>query len=327
MRKQARPSSSRSQHGSRIVAALAATALCALPLTQATTATAAPAPLDTGFAQPFAGTPKFLHLAPTQAARNAEINMPLGQKAADRLAKKFGFDKSKAFSKKKYAKYMAAKGTPRGVTQAEARKAVELTKVSVNYLTNTNANTYTRIINGEKITVNLGSYGLIVTSDGRLESPANPTSPVRQINWVLAPEVICAFPEASPPPGIPCGYMGKWMRQNGAKDTLSELYESAYTKEVVYGSRSQGNQDPWGIAPNVKKNGTVTQVGMAMAPSIWIVNFLLIYALSPTKAAKMPAFWEPLPDAVADALVADPPAEGMNPGQVPYGDYMSYFTN
>ncbi len=55
-----------------------------------------------------------------------------------------------------------------------------------------------------------------------------------------------------------------------------------------------------------------------MAPSIWIVNFALIYVLNPTLAASMPARWTPIPDAVATALHWSPT------GQVPYSDYASY---
>jgi hypothetical protein len=49
------------------------------------------------------------------------------------------------------------------------------------------------------------------------------------------------------------------------------------------------------------------------------VNFLLIYALNPKAAANMPAYWAPLPTAVADALYAS------DSGQVAYADYMQYF--
>jgi hypothetical protein len=63
----------------------------------------------------------------------------------------------------------------------------------------------------------------------------------------------------------------------------------------------------------------MSTVGMAMVPSIWIVNFLLIYALNPKAAANMPAYWAPLPTAVADALYAS------ESGQVSYADYMQYF--
>lgn len=250
---------------------------------------------DTGFEQPFAGPTKYLDSAPTEAKRSRQVNKPLGQERADKLAKQLGFDKRKAFSKKQYRAFINALGYEGIATKAEAVEAAKLTRLSVSYLTNTTANPIYRMIDGKRTEIVLGSYGLIVNKDGMLESPANPTSPVRQINWVLAPKVVCEFPNNTPPAGIPCGYMTDWMRKNGAKDTLRELYRSAYTPEVPYGSQSQTTRDPWELVPNQKGIGRTRYVGMAMAPSIWIVNFLLIYALSPTEAAKMPAFWEPIP--------------------------------
>jgi hypothetical protein len=58
---------------------------------------------------------------------------------------------------------------------------------------------------------------------------------------------------------------------------------------------------------------------MAMAPSIWIVNFLLIYALNPRAAANMPAYWAALPPEVAAAITDSPT------GQVPYSEVKGYF--
>jgi hypothetical protein len=56
-----------------------------------------------------------------------------------------------------------------------------------------------------------------------------------------------------------------------------------------------------------------------MAPSRWIVNFALIYALNPRLAAKMPARWSPIPANVAQAIAAN------SNGQVPYSQYQSSF--
>ena len=60
-------------------------------------------------------------------------------------------------------------------------------------------------------------------------------------------------------------------------------------------------------------------MGMSMAPSIWIVNFALIYTLNPGLAAKMPARWTPIPANVAQAIAAS------SGGQVPYSQYESSF--
>lgn len=325
----------RNTRGARIVATLAAAALCTLPVVQATSASAAPAPLDTGFNPTNSGVVKYLPFAPTEAANARQLNAPLTQREADRLATIFGFDKDKAFSKKQYAQYIAGKGTiPKGYTKSEAAKAAQLTRLSVTYLTNTTGNTYTRIINGEKVSINLGSYGLIVDGDGMLRVPANcpdpasadfaDCSPVRQINWVLAPDAICEYPDLAktPPAGVPCGYMGAWMRKNKAKDTLKELYSSAYVREAPFASKSQDAAGIPQLINNTKSGGATVQVGVPVAPAMWITNYLLVYALNPQKAAQFPAYWAAIPDEVAAAL-AD--AERYPNGQVPYADYMSAF--
>ena len=308
----------------KLLVATAASALLLAPIGLAQSAAVAAPIGDSGFAKPYSGPARYLPYAPTQATNARQVNQPLGRERADQIAKDLGFDTTKVFSKKQYRDFINARGY-RGIsTKAEAVEAAKLSRLSVSYLTNTTANPIYRMIDGKRTEVLIGSYGLIVNKNGMLESPANPTSPVRQINWVLAPQAVCDFPNAVPPEGIPCGYMGDWMRKNGAKDTLAALYRSAYTPEVPYGSKSQTSQDPWVLAPN-RKGTTRTHVGMAMAPSIWIVNFLLIYALNPDEAAKMPAYWEPVPAEVAKAIRATP-KDSPTAGQVPYSDYMEYFT-
>lgn len=308
------------------------TALVLTGLVSVGSVSAAPAPLETGFNPTNAGVVKYQPFAPTEATQARKVNAPLTQKEADRLARIFGFDKSKAFSKKQYAAYIAGKGKPRGYSQAEADKAAQLTRQAVRYLTNTTGNTYERIIDGEKVSVNLGSYGLIVGEDGMLKVPANcpepqspdfdECSPVRQINWVLAPDAVCDYPDLAktPPPGVPCGYMGAWMRSNKARDTLKELYSSAYITEAPYASKSQ---DAAGIPQliYVTQGDDTVVVGVPVAPAMWITNYLLIYALSPEAARFMPAYWAAIPEEVVSAL-----KESAN-GQVPYGDYRQYFDN
>jgi hypothetical protein len=133
----------------------------------------------TGFNPTNAGPVKYQRYAPTEANRATQVNAPLTQKEADRLARIFGFDKDKAFTKKQYAAYLAGKGKPAGYTQAEAAKAAQLTRLSVGYLTNTTGNTYTRIIDGEEVTVNLGST---VSSSARMAcSGSRPTARTRHL--------------------------------------------------------------------------------------------------------------------------------------------------
>ncbi|MEI6688194.1 MAG: hypothetical protein WCN97_02400 [Thermoleophilia bacterium] len=277
------------------------------------------AALNTGWTTPYSGTPKYLELAPTQAKVARQINAPLGAAVADRLAASLGFDKSKTLSPKQYAEFISGQGNGGG--NAAGRAAAELTDSCVRYLTNSSAAPMTRVINGVPTRLVLGSYGLIVNPDGMLESPANTTSPCRQINWVIAPVAVCRFPEIDVPTGIPCGYMGMWMRRNRAIDTLKELYTSAYVREAAYGSKSQGASGIAQLVVNEKRNGQTSTVGMSMVPSIWITNFLLIYALSPKEAAKMPAYWTAIPAPVATAI------SSASTGQVPYADYAQYFAN
>jgi hypothetical protein len=148
----------------------------------------------------------------------------------------------------------------------------------------------------------LSSYGLFVNTAGMLESPANTDAPTRQVNTVIEPG----------------GYMGTWCRRNGCQASLRMLYGSAYTSEVVYGNKSQQQSGVAELVPNQKGDRSST-VGMSMAPSIWIVNFVLVYTLNPKLAAKMPARWTPIPANVVQALTAS------STGQVPFSEYESSF--
>ena len=135
-----------------------------------------------------------------------------------------------------------------------------------------------------------------------LESLANTDAPTRHVNTVLAP----------------CGYMGTWCRHNGAQASLRMLYRSAYGSEVFYGNASQQQSGVAQLVPN-QKGATSSTVGMSMAPSIWIVNFVAVYTLNPKLAAFMPTRWTPIPAEVVQAIKASPT------GQVPYSEYESSF--
>ena len=276
---------------------------------------------NTVFSQPFAGLPAYELFAPGEARGPIQVNEELGQIRADWIASRLGFAKDKAMSKEQYRQFVTGRGVD-GISPASI-KAAELVDYSVAALTNTRANPYARIVNGQPSQIVLGSYGLIVSPNGMLSSPAIDSSPVRQVNWVLAPDVICKFPEIPVPDGIPCGYMGEWMRKNGARDTLAALYASAYTPLVPFGFASQGTSEPLELLENTRPDGSQATLGMAMAPSIWIVNFLLIYALNPELAAKMPAYWQAIPAEVAQALYAS--ENGDTPGQIPYSQYRQFF--
>ncbi|MBU6364105.1 MAG: hypothetical protein KGQ95_07810, partial [Acidobacteria bacterium] len=191
----------RRSRNSAVVAVAAATVAVALVPTLAT------ANAVTGFDQPYAGTPKYERFAPTQATAPAQVNAPLGQAAADRLARQIGLDKAKVFTSRQYALFISGKG--KGGQAAPAK----LVDQSVRILTNTTGRPLYSNVDGVLTPTVLASYGLMVNETGLLESPANSTAPTRQVNSVL----------------VPGGYMGTWARANGAKESIAALYRSAYT--------------------------------------------------------------------------------------------------
>jgi hypothetical protein len=273
--------------------ALAALSVASLAASQRVAHAAAPA---TGFAQPYAGTPKYEKYAPTQATSARQINRRLGQRAADRIARKLGLDKRHAFTAKQYRLFISGRGI--GGDPVAAKQIDE----SVRIFTNTTGNPLYANVDGKLTPIVLGSYGLMVNTAGVLESLANTDAPTRQVNKYIEPG----------------GYMPTWCRQNGARASLRMLYRSAYTSEVVYGNRSQQQSGAAQLVPNQK--GTQSSiVGMSMAPSIWIVNFALVYMLNPKLAANMPARWTPIPANVVLAIAASPT------GQVPFSEYESSF--
>src|SRR5881296_2906705 len=90
-------------------AAIALAALC-VPALAASQVVAPAAIPPTGFAQPYAGTPKYQKYAPTQATSASQVNRPLGSAAADRIARKLGLNKKDAFTAKQYRLFISGKG-------------------------------------------------------------------------------------------------------------------------------------------------------------------------------------------------------------------------
>lgn len=115
----------------------------------------------------------------------------------------------------------------------------------------------------------------------------------------------------STPGGIPAGSVLHRLPQS-----LRRLYRSAYPSEAFYGNQAQQQSGAAQLITN-REGDIYTTVGMSMGPPLWIVNFALIYTLGPRDAAKMPAWWTPIPDEVAQAIYASPT------GQVPYAKYKS----
>ncbi len=275
----------------RALAVVLTSAVVAVPTTHAL---AADLPATTGFDNPYSGVPRYEKLAPRQVVSAKQLNRPLGMQTTHRIARSIGLKKRQAFTHQQFRLFVSGKGIGGDPT------AAKLVDESVRILTNTNGRPLYANVDGQRTATVLASYGLMVNTDGLLQSPANSTAPTRQVNTVIEPG----------------GYLGKWCRNNGARKSLRMLYRSAYTAEAVYGNKSQQQAGTAQLVPNTK-GGSTTSVGMSMAPSIWIVNFALIYTLNPAKAAKMPARWTPIPSEIANAIEASPT------GQVPYSEYAS----
>ncbi len=158
-------------------------------------------------------------------------------------------------------------------------------------------------------------HGLYATEDGWLQSLANLNAPTRKANFLLLPPCQCKPSDPSY-----CGYIDKWFMNNGAEDSLKMLYESAFTIEAAFGFAAQTQANAAQLVPNTK-GGESTRVGMSMAPAIWLTNFALLYTLNPKVAAKMPAYWTPIPENVADALERSPQ------GRVRFSRFVSDFQN
>ncbi|MDL9937224.1 hypothetical protein QSJ18_10760 [Gordonia sp. ABSL1-1] len=259
-------------------------------------AAARPADPDTGFALPFNGAPAYAPLAPPRLMRPDQLNQPLGQRAADELAARIGLGRGDALSDRQYRALVTGGGI------GGSRSAATTIDACIRILTNTRGRPMYSKVNGRVVTSVLGSYGLYVTTGGLLQSPANATAPTRQVNTLIAPG----------------GYVGNWLRANGATHSLVALYRSAYTVEAAFGFAAQQMSGAAQLVTNTK-NGVSATVGMSMAPPLWIVNFALIYIVKPSLAAQMPAYWAPIPSAVARASAASPT------GQIPYLGVASYF--
>lgn len=257
-----------------------------------------PAKEDRGFIGGAAGVKYLEKYAPPRLTSNRQLNQPLGQAKADDIATALGLDKNLCFTEQQYLTFITGQGADGSGNPEDAKLVDE----SVKLLTNTCGNPLIRIIDGKVTKIILGSYGLIVNEEGMLESPANADAPTRKVNEVIQPG----------------GYLSTWCKANGAEASLSMLYSSAYTLQLPYAIAAQHEATVAELVPYLDcSNSSVT--GMSMAPSIWQVNFCLIYTLNPKLAAKMPSYWAPIPKNVVKAL------ENSPNGQVAFSDYSSYF--
>ena len=71
---------------------------------------AASPPDNTGFSQPFSGTPRYLYLAPTQVGAQGQVNRPLGQRTADDIARRFGLSKRDTLTTAQYRLLVTGQG-------------------------------------------------------------------------------------------------------------------------------------------------------------------------------------------------------------------------
>lgn len=278
--------------------AAAVIGLCIVSLGVSWTATGEPLAnaADSGFSVPFSGAPGYEQVAPTRMSSPDQLNQPLGEAAADRIAAQIGLDRADALTDQQYQDLSSGGGV------GGNRDAANVINACVDILANTVGRPLYSDVGGQRTPSTLASYGLYVNPSGMLESPANADAPTRQVNTLIAPG----------------GYVGNWLRDNGATRSLVALYRSAYTVQAAYGFVAQQISGAAQLVTNTEGN-TSTVVGMSMAPPLWIVNFALIYILKPASAAAMPAYWAPIPGPVVDAM------KGSPTGQVPFGEYASYF--
>ena len=269
---------------------------------------------DHGFSAGAAGVKEWEQYAPTQMTSSSQLNQPLGQARADEIATYLKLKKSLCLTTDQCATFISGNSKDGSVNPAYASLIIQ----SLVSFTNSKPNPCICDINGQRTEIVLGSYGLTVNSYGLLESLANLNAPTRQVNEVLKPG----------------SYLGKWAKANDAEETLKMLYDSHYTRQLPHGIAAQHEGTGAGLALYLNGDQSAV-VGLSMVPSLWEINFCLIYALNPTVAADMPAYWAPIPPNVVEALeksaleahgidFVDIPGQ-VSGGMVPFSDYASEF--
>lgn len=270
---------------------------------------------DHGFSAGAAGVKELEKYAPTQVSSSDPlVNQPLGQDKADEIASALGLIKSLCLTTDQCTTLISGNSQDGSVNPAYAKLMV----ACLASFTNTTVNPCICDINGKRTEIVLGSYGLTVDGYGLLQSLANSNQPTRQINEVLTPG----------------GYLRKWAKANGAEQSLDMLDKSAYTRQLPHGIAAQHEGTDAQLALYLN-GGQSAVVGVSMVPSIWEINFCLLYVLNPAVAAAMPAYWTAIPPNVVEALENSAlEARGTDfvyiPGQisggmVPFSDYASEF--
>ena len=270
---------------------------------------------DHGFIAGAAGVKDLQQYAPTQVSSTSDqLNQPLGQEKADEIATALKLVKSSCLTTEQFVTFASGNSKDGSVNPAYAKLVLE----SLAIFTNANGNPCFCDINGQRTGIVLGSYGLIVDSNGLLMSPANVNAPSRQVNQVLQPG----------------GYLREWASANDAEKTLKMLDLSAYSRQLPSGIAAQHEGTDAELALYLNGDQSAV-VGLSMTPSLWEINFCLIYALNPALAAMMPAYWTPIPPPVVQALEKSAREAGgvdeldipdqISGGMVPFSDYVSYF--
>ena len=251
-----------------------------------------------GFSEPYCGEKEWEKYTPTPIdPSSTKLHQGIGKERADELAKIFGIEKRKCLSSMNFLKLISGSGVSGNMTETL------ILNVATNWFINSKDNPIICNIDGVPTPIVLGSYGLMVNENGKLQSLAQDTSPCREANALLAPG----------------GYLPTWFKANGAEDSMIMFWASKALRDgVIYGSISQTIAEKNAELVEYKSGVSSAYVGMSMIPPIWIVNFIAVYVLDPDLAALMPAYWTPIPKEVKEALIASPT------GQVDYKDFKQY---
>ena len=251
-----------------------------------------------GFSEPYCGEKEWEKYTPTSIdPSSTKLHQGIGKERADELAKIFGIEKRKCLSSMNFLKLISGSGVSGNMTETL------ILNVATNWFINSKDNPIICNIDGVPTPIVLGSYGLMVNENGKLQSLAQDTSPCREANELLAPG----------------GYLPTWFKANGAEDSMIMFWASKALRDgVIYGSISQTIAEKNAELVEYKSGVASAYVGMSMIPPIWIVNFIAVYVLDPDLAALMPAYWTPIPKEVKEALIKS------KEGQVDYKDFKQY---
>ncbi len=254
-----------------------------------------------GFKQPYLGIRPISQYAPIRSINNDNLNKSIGINKANYIAHKLGINKENCFTQKQYDLFITGNGV------GGNKKNVEIIDRCIKILTNTDGRPLSYVDSeGNIVETILSSYGLFVNEEGYLMSLANTQSPCREVNSLI----------------VPGGYCDTWCRNNGAENSLLELYKPTFFIQGYYGYSSQEISGTSQLVPyyNVDCywNKPFSYIGMSMCPSIWIDNFWFLYVLNPTLASYMPAFWETIPEIIVYAINEN------DEGKVLYSEYKKF---